>query len=106
MTAALWYRWEGADLLLQLRVQPRADRDELAGVQDGRLRVRLTAPPADGKANARLCRLMAELFQVSRSSVLLVTGASGRDKRLRIQAPRRLLPDIERPAAAAPLSAR
>lgn len=100
MNADGWYRWEDGDLLLAVRVQPRAGRDELAGVRDGRLRVRLTAPPVEGQANARLCRLLAELFQVPRSSVLLLNGAAGRDKRLRIRTPRRLPAGVERPGAA------
>lgn len=42
-----------------MRVIPRARRDELAGVRDGRLLVRVTAPPVDGKANAAVCALAA-----------------------------------------------
>jgi len=88
MTETGWYRWEGTDLVLQVRVQPRAGRDEITGVQAGRLRVRLTAPPVDGKANACLCRLLAEAFDVPPSRVTLAAGAASRDKRLRISAPR------------------
>jgi len=82
-----YYRWDGEDLILQLRVQPRASRDELADVQGDRLRVRLTAPPVEGKANAYLRRFLAELFGVGQKRVLIESGASGRNKRVRIKGP-------------------
>ena len=45
MTAG--YRWDGADLILQVRARPRAGRDEWAGLQENRFRVRITAPPVE-----------------------------------------------------------
>ena len=95
MAATGWYCWEGTDLILQVRVQPRAGRDEITGLQAGRLRVRLTAPPVDGKANLHLCRFLAAAFAVPPSRVALIAGATSRDKRLRISAPRRLPWDIQ-----------
>ncbi len=86
-----WARWDGPDLVLELRVQPRASRDALVP-EAGRLRVRITAPPVDGAANAHLVRFLAGQFGVSASRVALVRGASGRDKTLRIHAPS-YLPD-------------
>ena len=62
---AAGYRWEGADLILQVRAQPRAGRDEWAGLLDDRFRVRITAPPVDGQANARLREFLATLFGVA-----------------------------------------
>ena len=97
MAATGWYLWEGTDLVLQVRVQPRAGRDEITGVQAGRLRVRLTAPPVEGKANLQLCRLLADAFAVPPSRVSLIAGATSRDKRLRIDAPRHLPWDIQPP---------
>jgi len=84
-----WHRWDGADLLLTMRVQPRASRDELLPEQ-GRLRVRITAPPVDGAANAHLQRLLADRFGVPPSRVELVRGTSGREKTVRIRAPREI----------------
>lgn len=97
MAAAGWYFWEGTDLVLQVRVQARASRDEITGVQAGRLRIRLTAPPVDGKANLQLCRLLADAFAVPPSKVSLIAGATSRDKCLRIGAPRRLPWNIQPP---------
>jgi uncharacterized protein (TIGR00251 family) len=86
------YRWAGETLHLKVRVQPRADRDAIVDQQGDALRVRLTAPPLDGKANASLVRLIAEAFGVPRSRVEILSGHASRDKRLGIRAPRRLPP--------------
>ena len=65
---------------LRLRVQPRASREELAGLAGGAIRIRLTAPPVDGAANEALVRFLASRLEVSRSAVELVGGRSGRSK--------------------------
>jgi uncharacterized protein len=78
-------RQDGADLLLEVRVQPRASKTEFAGLMGDRLRVRLQAPPVDGKANAALVEFVADAFGVPRSSVVLEKGLTGRDKRLRVR---------------------
>lgn len=87
---ANWYRWQGDDLLLTLRIQPRASRDEIVGPHGDTLKVRITAPPVDGKANQHLLRFLAEVFDVPQASVELITGETGREKRIRITRPRRL----------------
>jgi uncharacterized protein len=70
---------------LDVRVIPRAARDELAGTRDGRLLVRVTAPPLDGRANAAVCALLAKAAGVPKGAVSVVRGASARDKRVRIE---------------------
>jgi uncharacterized protein len=69
---------------LDVRAIPRAARDELAGTRAGRLLVRVTAPPLDGRANAAVCGLLAKAAGVPRSAVTVVRGESARDKRVRI----------------------
>ena len=78
-------RRDGADLVLDVRVQPRASRSELAGVHGERLRIRLQAPPVDGKANAALVEFVAGLFAIPRARVTIEHGLTGRDKRLRLR---------------------
>ena len=68
-----------------MRVIPRARRDELAGERDGRLLVRVTAPPVDGKANAAVCALLAGALGVPRGAVQVVRGETLRDKLVRIE---------------------
>ena len=69
---------------VDLHVQPRARRTELAGVHGRALRVRVSAPPADGAANRAVVELLAEVAGVPRARVTLVAGVRSRDKRIRI----------------------
>jgi uncharacterized protein (TIGR00251 family) len=82
MTTAL--RRDGADWLLEVRVQPRASRTEFAGLMGDRLRVRLNAPPVDGRANAALLEFVADACGLPKSRVTLEKGQTGRDKRVRL----------------------
>jgi len=70
---------------LAVWVTPGARRSELAGVVDGRLRVRVAASAHEGKANAALIRLVAETLEVPRRQIDLTTGATGRRKQLRVR---------------------
>lgn len=97
MTQASWYRWEGRDLVLHLRVQPRARRDELGEPVGDQLKVRITAPPVEGKANEHLIRFLADSFGVPTARVTLLAGSQNRTKRLRIAAPSRLPAGIAGP---------
>lgn len=86
-----WYQWQGERLLLSVRVQPRASQDEIVGPHGAdSLKVRITAPPVDGKANAHLIKFLAKSFGVPKSQVELISGTTGRDKRLAIDKPKRL----------------
>lgn len=91
------YHWQGDDLVLELRVQPKASRDAFGEVLDGRLKVHITAPPVDGKANKHLIGFLAKSFKVAKSRVRLLKGESSRNKRLCIENPQRL-PDPIKPA--------
>jgi uncharacterized protein (TIGR00251 family) len=75
----------GGGATIAVRVQPRAGRDEIAGERGGALVVRLTAPPAEGRANEALCRLLARRLGVGRTRVTLVRGHRSRDKVVRIE---------------------
>jgi uncharacterized protein (TIGR00251 family) len=69
---------------LRVRVTARASRDELAGLKDGLLHVRVSAPPVDGRANRAVTRLIAKALGVGRSSVTVIKGERSRDKVVRI----------------------
>jgi uncharacterized protein (TIGR00251 family) len=83
---ASWCRREGggARWVLTLHVQPGARRTEAAGLHGDALRLRLAAPPVDGKANAELIRFLAEAFDVPRRSVTLISGETSRRKRVAV----------------------
>jgi uncharacterized protein len=65
---------------LNLRVQPRASRDEIAGIAGDAIRVRLTAPPVAGAANDALLRFLAARLEIPRSALTLVSGHTARTK--------------------------
>lgn len=89
-----WFRRDGSDLILQIRVQPRASADAIAGVMGDCLKVRLTAPPVEGKANEHLIAYLARLFGVPKSQVVLERGDTSRHKQLRICSPQKLPKNI------------
>ena len=80
--------------MLTLHVQPGAKKTEVAGLYGDALKIRLAAPPVDGKANAELLRYLADAFAVPLRNVSLVRGQTSRQKVVRIEAPARR-PDLE-----------
>jgi uncharacterized protein (TIGR00251 family) len=83
-----WWRPDGDDWLLAVRVQPGASRTEVVGEYGDQLRIRLQAPPVDGKANAALVAFVADELGLARSAVTVVRGQSSRSKVLRVESPR------------------
>jgi len=69
---------------LAIKVAPRASRNELAGVEAGALKVRLTAPPVEGAANQALVKLLAKQLKVAKGKVRVVSGQRSRNKRVEI----------------------
>jgi uncharacterized protein len=100
LSAADYYAWRGADLLLFCQLQPQASRNEFAGalVSDSsggnghstRLKIRIKAPPVDGKANAQLVVFLADAFGVAKRAVRIIGGELGRQKSVLIEQPQRL----------------
>jgi len=70
--------------LLPIKAVPNAPKSALVGWLGPALKVRLKSPPVDGKANAELCRFLAEALALPRGAVSLATGAAAREKRVRI----------------------
>ena len=68
-----------------LRVQPRASRNAIAGVMGDAVKLAITAPPVDGKANQAVVEYLAELFDVAKSSIAIVSGESGRNKLIAVR---------------------
>jgi uncharacterized protein len=69
---------------LAVRVHPGAKRDAITGTHDGALKISLTTPPTDGRANDALIAFLAEHLKLHRASITLLTGATSRSKTLRI----------------------
>jgi uncharacterized protein (TIGR00251 family) len=89
----VWLRHrDPAAATLTLHVQPGARKTEVAGVHGDALKIRLAAPPVDGKANAALVEFVAQRLGLPKSAVRLVGGQTSRRKILEIEA---APPDVE-----------
>jgi uncharacterized protein len=81
-----WCAVVGQDLLLRLRIRPRASPEGMEGPHAGRIRVRVSAAPVDGAANERLMQILARELDVPRASLILVRGVRSRDKDVLVRA--------------------
>jgi uncharacterized protein len=72
-------------VVVAVRVQPQASRDEVVGEMDGALRVRLQAPAVENRANEALCEYLADLLKTPKSAVRILSGDRSRMKRLEIR---------------------
>lgn len=79
-----WISENEVGITLVLHVQPGAKRTEVAGEHGGALKVRLAAPPVEGRANDELIAFMAKAFGVPKRNVVILSGETGRNKRVRI----------------------
>ena len=77
-------REEAGAVTFDVLVTPRASRERIGPVIDGRLKVAVTAPPVEGEANAAVCMLLAKALGVARGAVTVVRGDTGRRKTVRV----------------------
>ncbi|ELE5891504.1 YggU family protein [Vibrio fluvialis] len=90
---AAWF--EGDDLLLRLYIQPKASRDSIVGLHGDELKVAITAPPVDGKANAHLSKYLAKQCKVAKGLIDIEKGELGRHKQIRIHTPAQIPPEVQ-----------
>ncbi len=76
---------EKGTVVFLVRVQPRSNKNEIVGVMDGALKVRLQAPAVENRANQELCEFLAELLKRPNSAVRILSGERSRNKRVEIQ---------------------
>lgn len=81
----MYIREEADSVVFKVRVQPRAAKNQLAGLLDDAIKIRLTAPPVDGEANKALQDYLAKLFKIAKKQVELVSGHTGRNKYVRLK---------------------
>ena len=84
MTLSVTLRDTPDGCVLPVRVHPGAKRNAITGAHDGAVKISLTTPPTDGRANDALIAFLAKLLHVSRGQVMLLTGATSRSKTLRV----------------------
>jgi uncharacterized protein len=80
-----WAQFDGKNIILRLYIQPGARQTALAGTHDGALKIRLAAPPVEGKANAALIIWLSKTLQKPQRSVVLIAGELSRHKRIAIE---------------------
>jgi uncharacterized protein (TIGR00251 family) len=68
-----------------LKVQPRASRTAIAGLIGDAVKLAITAPPVDGKANQAVIEFLSDLFRVPKSSIVIVSGETGRNKLIAVR---------------------
>lgn len=79
-----WLELSADGCVLRLKVQPGAKRSRVVGPYASQLKVAVAAPPVDGKANAALLSWLSETLGVKRSCLTLMSGETGRDKRVKV----------------------
>ncbi|MCL4292144.1 MAG: DUF167 domain-containing protein [Acidimicrobiia bacterium] len=84
MTDRAVFTVDGTTIRIRVFVQPRASRPGIAGVHGDALKVRVAAPPEDGRANEEVCRLLALALSVSRRAVTVSAGHTSRTKTVEI----------------------
>jgi uncharacterized protein (TIGR00251 family) len=80
----MWYRREGEQVTLTLHVQPGARKSIVVGLHGDALKIRLAAPPIEGRANEALLRFVADSFNVPLRNVELLRGEQSRHKMVRV----------------------
>ena len=83
------FSWRDEQLTLSILTQPKASTDAIVGVQDHQLKVRITAPPIEGKANNHLIKFLSSEFGVRKNAVNLISGETSRHKKVVITAPKK-----------------
>lgn len=81
----MFYKETSEGVILSVKAQPGARKDEIAGEWADSIKVRVTAPPEKGKANEAIVRLLAEKLGLKKSAIKVISGETSRDKRILIQ---------------------
>ena len=87
------YRWVDDTLILSIAVQPQASNNAMVGIHGQQIKVRLTAPPEEGKANQSLTKQLAQWFKVPVCQVSIAQGETSKRKIVHIKQPK-ILPDF------------
>ncbi|EHH1181994.1 YggU family protein [Vibrio vulnificus] len=93
MSQAVWL--DGEDVVLRLYIQPKASRDKILGLHGDELKIAITAPPIDGKANGHLTKLLGKWFKVAKNLVTIEKGELGRHKQVRVHAPQQIPDEVK-----------
>ena len=87
------FEWRNDTLRLKCKLQPNASANKFAGIVNQELKILITSPPVDGKANAHLLKFISKAFGVAKSAVSITAGELSQHKTLEIRAPKVLPSD-------------
>ncbi|MCG7499022.1 DUF167 family protein YggU [Vibrio sp. Of7-15] len=87
MSTAPAVKKDQGDLILRLYIQPKASRDKIVGLHGDEIKIAITAPPVNGKANSHLSKYLAKQFKVAKGQIIIEKGELGRHKQVRIIQP-------------------
>jgi len=94
MNPDAWATEKAGGVELKFLLQPRAVQSQIMGIHGGEIKVRIQAPPIDGRANQELCRFLSKSLRIPQRAVQIVSGASSRHKRVFIKG--KTLNDLQR----------
>jgi uncharacterized protein (TIGR00251 family) len=80
-------REDDGGVIFKVFVQPRSRKNEIKGLHGDALKIKITAPPVDGAANAMCINYLAKCLKTSKSSIEIVSGHAGRNKQVRVRYP-------------------
>ncbi|TFG76226.1 MAG: YggU family protein [Thermodesulfobacteriales bacterium] len=70
--------------ILKIQIQPKSYRNQIVGLHDGRLKIKIAAPPVDGKANESLIEFLAKTFKISKSNIEILKGHTSKLKTIKL----------------------
>lgn len=88
MSSKSYYSWNGNNLLVELQVQTKANKNGIAGEYNNRLKITVTASPIKGKANECIVKFLAKYFGVPQKQVSITKGAQSKHKSIMVENPR------------------
>jgi len=80
-----WFKEKDGDLIINLRIMPRAAKNAVQGLHGSALKIRIQAPPVEGKANQTLIKFLSKHWKIPRADIQILSGKTGRNKRVCIQ---------------------
>lgn len=80
-----WIKAHENGSTLSLYIQPGASKNEVSGLHDGRLKIKIKSPPRDGEANKGLIEFLAEVLEIPKKKIFLIQGESSRQKTILVE---------------------
>lgn len=80
-----WWKSHEKGTTLSLYIQPGASKNEVSGLHDGKLKIKIKAPPRDGEANEGLIEFLSEVLKISKKKIFLIQGESSRQKTVLVE---------------------